>query len=69
LLGKWIFYAATSDSEEQLKEIKTVHSFWVEQTPIPDSEDMFSRFGLKADGKCDHGNVTATFLGNSSTDT
>ncbi|KAL3975934.1 adhesion G-protein coupled receptor G6 [Sarotherodon galilaeus] len=69
ILGKWIFYAGTSDSEEQLKELKTVHSFWVEQTPIPDSEDLLNRFGHKADGKCYHGNVTATFLGNSSTDT
>ncbi|XP_063346106.1 uncharacterized protein LOC134639031 [Pelmatolapia mariae] len=69
LWGKWIFYAGTSDSKEQLKELKTVHSFWVDQTPIPNSDDMLGRFGHKEDGKCYHGSVTATFVGNSSSDT
>uniref|UniRef100_A0A3Q0T0R2 Apolipoprotein M n=1 Tax=Amphilophus citrinellus TaxID=61819 RepID=A0A3Q0T0R2_AMPCI len=65
LSGKWIFHFGTSDSVEQLKEFKTLQSYWAEQSPIPDSNDIFVRYADKIDGKCYHGNITATFLGNS----
>ncbi|XP_044053682.1 uncharacterized protein LOC122876877 [Siniperca chuatsi] len=63
--GKWIFHAGTSDNKELLKELKTINSSWIELSPITDSDDMTLHWGDKMDGKCHHGGVNSTFLGNS----
>ncbi|KAL7392474.1 hypothetical protein ABVT39_025269 [Epinephelus coioides] len=62
--GKWIFHAATSDSEEMMKSVRTLDSSWIELSPKPDSDDMILRWGDKVNGKCVRGSLNATSMGN-----
>ncbi|XP_041855603.1 uncharacterized protein LOC121649107 [Melanotaenia boesemani] len=63
--GKWIFHVGTSDSEEQLKAMKSIYSSWMELSPLPGSDEFSLRYGDKYDGKCYYGTVNSTTSGNS----
>lgn len=40
LVGKWIFHVGSVDPEEQMKELKTINSSWIEISAISDSDEM-----------------------------
>ncbi|KAM9392069.1 uncharacterized protein KZ484_003588 [Pholidichthys leucotaenia] len=61
--GKWIYYVGASDNEEQLKELKTIHSCWLEISPIPDSDALCLHYADKLNGTCIYGTINATFSG------
>uniref|UniRef100_A0A3B3UTE7 Apolipoprotein M n=1 Tax=Poecilia latipinna TaxID=48699 RepID=A0A3B3UTE7_9TELE len=51
--GKWIFYAATSDNEEELNSYKITSSSWSKVSPIPDSDEFI------IDGNCVYGSANS----------
>uniref|UniRef100_A0A087YK31 Uncharacterized LOC103142974 n=1 Tax=Poecilia formosa TaxID=48698 RepID=A0A087YK31_POEFO len=63
--GKWIFYAATSDNEEELNSYKITSSSWSKVSPIPDSDEFIMHYVDKIDGNCVYGSANSSTSGNS----
>ncbi|XP_072244178.1 uncharacterized protein [Leuresthes tenuis] len=64
IYGKWIFHSATSESEEQMKVLKTANSSLIEITPLPGSDEFNLHFADRLDGNCLYGEGNSTTSGN-----
>ncbi|KAK0134242.1 hypothetical protein N1851_030193 [Merluccius polli] len=51
-LGKWIFYAGTSNTEESLAKLKTFTSSWIRSKRVSDGRPEVMEFADKVNGKC-----------------
>ncbi|XP_008417094.1 uncharacterized protein LOC103470433 [Poecilia reticulata] len=63
--GKWIFYAATSDNEEELNLNKITSSSRSKVSPIPDSDEFIMHYVDKIEGNCVYGSANSSTSGNS----
>ncbi|CAL8346635.1 unnamed protein product [Lota lota] len=62
-LGKWIFYAGTTDTEESLAKLETFSSSWIHPKHLPNGGPETMEFADRVAGKCIYVEANVTAVG------
>ncbi|XP_061624018.1 uncharacterized protein LOC133475330 isoform X2 [Phyllopteryx taeniolatus] len=67
VVGKWIYYAGTSDNKDYLNKLQTISSTWMDVTPVANTDNVTLTWGDKVAGKCIFEINTSTYSNLSAT--
>ncbi|KAM9822052.1 uncharacterized protein ACBT44_007383 [Syngnathus typhle] len=65
--GKWIYNIGTSDTEHYLDELNKTTSYWMEVSPVPDTDNYTVTWSEKINGNCTFDNGTSVYPSSSDT--